>query len=149
MPRPRYAQVSLEATPYYHCIARCVRRAYLCGTDVSTGECYEHRRQWLEDRLLEVGGIFAIDVCAFAIMSNHYHAVLRVNRSQAETWGFDDVINQWHQLFSGSAPSQRYIAGDKLGKAEIDTLKEQVEEWRLRLMDISWFMRVINEDIAR
>jgi REP element-mobilizing transposase RayT len=149
MPRPRYAQVSLEATPYYHCIARCVRRAYLCGTDISTGECYEHRRQWLEDRLLELADIFSIDVCAYAIMSNHYHAVLHVNRSQAETWSFDAVIKQWHQLFSGNALSQHYIAGKHMGKVELDTLKEQVEVWRLRLMDISWFMRVINEDIAR
>jgi len=146
MPKPRYAQVSLEATPYYHCISRCVRRAFLCGTDITTGECYEHRRQWLEDRLLELADIFAIDICSYAIMSNHYHVVLHINKNQAESWQFDDVIKQWHLLFSGTALSQAYIAGKKQGKAELDTLKEQVTVWRARLMDISWFMRVLNED---
>ena len=149
MPKPRYAQVSLAATPYYHCIARCVRRAFLCGTDIATGECYEHRRQWLEDRLLEIADIFSIDICAYAIMSNHYHVVLHINKAQAETWTQDEVINHWHRLFSGSALSQAYIAGCDQGEAERKVLKEQVGLWRSRLMDISWFMRGLNEDIAR
>ena len=67
MPRPRYAQVSLDATPYYHCISRCVRRAFLCGADANTGQNYEHRRQWIEDKLLELADIFALDICAYAI----------------------------------------------------------------------------------
>ncbi|MFK5947806.1 MAG: hypothetical protein QM500_03415, partial [Methylococcales bacterium] len=61
MPKPRYAQVSLEATAYYHCVSRCVRRAYLCGLDKETGKDYEHRRQLIEDKILELGGIFALD----------------------------------------------------------------------------------------
>ena len=149
MPKPRYAQVSLEATPYYHCIARCVRRAFLCGTDIATGECYEHRRQWLEDRLLELADIFAIDICSYAIMSNHYHVVLHVNKAQAKAWQYDDVIHQWHRLFSGNALSQAYVKGKHQGKAERDALNELVVVWRARLMDISWLMRVLNEDIAR
>ena len=55
MPRPRKAQVSLEATPYHHCTSRCVRRAFLCG------ETYEHRRAWVEDRILKLADVFAID----------------------------------------------------------------------------------------
>ena len=62
MPKPRKNQVSLDATPYYHCVSRCVRRAFLCGTDHLSGQCYEHRRGWLEDKLLSLPQVFAIDV---------------------------------------------------------------------------------------
>ncbi|VAW68289.1 Mobile element protein, partial [hydrothermal vent metagenome] len=93
MPKPRSAQVSLEATPYYHCTSRCVRRAFLCGFNVDTNKDYEYRRQWLEDKLLDTADIFAIDICAYAIMSNHYHAVLHINKAQAEAWSFDEVIH--------------------------------------------------------
>ncbi|WP_269843671.1 hypothetical protein [Bacterioplanes sanyensis] len=40
-----------------------------------SGQCYEHRRGWLEDKLLSLPQVFAVDVAAYAIMSNYYHAV--------------------------------------------------------------------------
>ena len=80
MPKARHTQVSLEATPYYHCISRCVRRAFLCGEDAATGQCYEHRRQRIEDKLLELIQVFALDLCVYAVMSNHYHVVLYVDK---------------------------------------------------------------------
>ena len=149
MPKPRYAQVSLEATPYYHCISRCVRRAFLCGADEKTGQSFEHRRGWIKDKLLELGGIFAIDIAAYAIMSNHYHVVLHVDARQAENWSDKQVVTRWHQLFSGNLLSQRYLRGETLSRAEQRQLDKDITLWRGRLIDISWFMRVLNEAIAR
>ena len=105
MPRPRKAIVSLDATPYYHCISRCVRRAFLCGTDSFTGNCYEHRRQWVEDKLLELATVFAIDIAAYAVMSNHYHVVLHIDRKQAANWSATEVIRRWHRLYKGTPAS--------------------------------------------
>ena len=143
MTKPRREQISLEATPYYHCVSRCVRRAYLCG------DAYEHRRQWVEDKLLELAEVFCIDIAAYAVMSNHYHVVLHVDRLQAQTLSMQEIITRWHQLFKGNYYSQRYMLGDTLDAAELQALTDIVDVWRTRLADISWFMRLINEGIAR
>ena len=149
MPTARKNQISLDATLYYHCTSRCVRRAFLCGEDNVTGHSYEHRRGWTEDKMLEFSKIFALDVCAYAVMSNHYHVVLHVDNDLAVNWSFDEVIHQWHQLFNECVLSQRYLTGENLGQAELKVLSDVVKEWRQRLMDISWFMRCLNESIAK
>jgi putative transposase len=69
MTAARQRLISLQETPYYHCISRCVRRAWLCGDDPYTGKCYEHRREWVLDRLRALSEIFAIDICAYAILT--------------------------------------------------------------------------------
>ena len=149
MTLPRSTLVSLADTPYYHCVARCVRRAYLCGVDSYSGTNYEHRRQWLEDKLHKTATAFSIKLCAYAVMSNHYHVVLRVQPDMAEAWSEREVIRRWHSLFSGNMLSQRFMNGDVLDTVLYKRLLEDVETWRSRLCDISWYMRIVNEFIAR
>jgi len=149
MPRPRNTIISLDDTPYYHCVARCVRRAFLCGTDPYSGNSYEHRRQWLEDKLHATASAFAIKLCAYAIMSNHYHVVLHVRSDIASEWSDREVVQRWHSLFYGNLISQRYLANETLSEIQTQLLDKNIELWRARLCDISWFMRIVNEAIAR
>jgi len=126
-----------------------VRRAYLFGQDEITGRSFDHRKAWVEDKLAFLGDVFSIDVCAYAVMSNHYHVVLHVDEAQAAEWSEREVIERWMRLFSGNALVGRYASGEKQTDAEVSKVFEFVEVWRERLMDISWFMRVLNESIAR
>lgn len=149
MPKPRKELVSLEATPYYHCVSRCVRRAFLCGSD-NSGANFEHRRQWIENKLLALASVFAVDICAYAIMSNHYHLVLHIDRETALKWSMDEVIHRWHQLYRGTVLTQRYVQQPlSLTKAERNSVADISDQWRERLMSISWFMRILNESTAR
>jgi REP element-mobilizing transposase RayT len=150
MPKPRKTLIAVESTPYYHCVARCVRRAFLCGVDTLTGQNYEHRRAWLEDRLLELPKVLAIDIAAYAIMSNHYHVILHINTDRAKSWSDYEVVERWHQLFNGTVLSQKYLKNEgDLSKVEMLVFQETIDEWRSRLLDISWFMRILNEAVAR
>ena len=82
MRQSRSSLISLVDTPYYHCICRCVRRAFLCGEDPYTGKDFSYCRQWMVDRIRQLSEVFAIDVCAYSIMSNHYHLVLHANEAE-------------------------------------------------------------------
>ncbi len=149
MTQARNTQICINDTPYYHCMGRCVRRAFLCGEDSFTGKDYSHRKGWIIDKLQELTGIFAIDVCAYAVMSNHYHLVLKINHEQSEQMPDEEVIERWIRLFNGNVLIQRYLKGDCKSQGELDKVKETIELWRERLSDISWFMRCLNETIAR
>ena len=149
MPRPRYAQISLEETPYYHVISRCVRRAFLSGVDRSSGQSYEHRRQWIEDRIRILSSLFAIDVAAYAVMSNHYHIVLKVCPEQSAQWTDQEVLQRWCSLYKGPLLVQKSLAGDQLSQAEQLQVDHFAQLFRKRLKDVSWFMKCLNEPIAR
>ncbi|MCP4295139.1 MAG: transposase [Proteobacteria bacterium] len=140
----RKQQISLEETTYYHCMARCVRRAFLCGEDSVSGQNFDHRKQWLEDRIYELASIFSVKICAYAVMSNHYHLVLHVDREAAQQWSDDEVIRRWGEIFKHKTKPSRKSLDEEKGKPLSDA-----DIWRDRLCDISWFMRCLNEGIAR
>ncbi len=149
MTQPRKTLVSIESTPYYHCMARCVRRAFLCGVDSASGRSYGHRRRWVRERLAVLSRVFAIELCAYAVMSNHYHLVVRLRPEQVAGWSDEEVITRWTRLFSEPPLVARYRRGDTLTFDELRHVRSAVAVWRERLGDLSWYMRCLNEYIAR
>ena len=133
-----------ESKPgFYHCISRCVRRAHLCG------EGYEHRQDWIQDRLKELADIFAIDVCGYAVLVNHSHLVLHTDPHRVASWADMEVVRRWRNLFPKRNKSGTIIppTDQQLSQLAADT--KTVELWRKRLSSLSWFMRTLKEPIAR
>jgi REP element-mobilizing transposase RayT len=141
--------VCVDDTPYYHVSCRCVRRAFLCGVDRFSGKSYEHRRQWVEQRARVLASIFSIELCAYAVMSNHYHLVLRLVPDEARHWSDDEVLERWTALHKGTLLVQRYRDGELLSDVELQSLRSTTAIYRRRLADLSWFMKCLNEPIAR
>lgn len=150
MTAARKSVVSDRTEGVYHCISRCVRRAYLCGEDGFTGRNYNHRKIWIRDRLKELSGIFGIDICSYAVMDNHMHLVLRNRPDIWSKWSDEEVARRWWKLFpkrrkdNGTAARPRVKELDLIRKD-----KKRLKALRLRLGQISWFMRCLNENIAR
>lgn len=150
MTMARGETVNPEEQGTYHCWSRCVRRAFLCGVCRQTGRSFEHRKAWIEARLEELSRIFAIAVLAYAIMDNHKHLMLRNNPELAKSWDSEEVARRWLKLF----PKRRDKSGAPAEPSEeelgaITGNPEEVAKLRRRLMDISWFMRCLKEQVAR
>jgi REP element-mobilizing transposase RayT len=133
-----------------HGVQRCVRRAYLCGKDGVTGRSFEHRRQWIRDRLEFLASVFGIDCLTYAVMSNHLHVVLRSRPDVVATWSDEEVARRWLRLF----PRRRQRDGSPAepNEGELRSImgnKEVLAQRRRRLSDISWWMRCTAEVIAR
>lgn len=143
MTYPRSTLVPPGAPGVFHCVSRCVRRALLCGEDSYTGRSFEHRRQWVEDRLREIGEIFAVSIWGFAVMSNHLHVVVQTLPEVASAWSDLEVAERWVRLFPRPDQAPGLRATILAGHAD------RIAVLRGRLADLSWFMRVLSEPIAR
>ena len=138
-----------QITPFYHVINRCVRRAYLCGDDPYDGKNYQHRRGWIVNKIKQLAAVFCIDVCAYAVMSNHYHLVLKIDTEQQQKLTSEAVISRWLQLFNGHPIAVDFLKEGQISSDKQQALSDLVAEWQQRLGSISWFMRCLNEEIAR
>ena len=149
MTRPRKEQISVQDTPYYHIVSRCVRRTYLCGQDHASGKSYEHRRQWIENRIRILSTLFAVDICAYAVMSNHLHLVVKLNPDEVNALSNEQILERWTSLFKGPLLVQKWQSGETLHPAEQKAVEDCVDVYRQRLASLSWFMKCLNEPIAR
>jgi REP element-mobilizing transposase RayT len=129
-----------------HCVQRCVRRAFLCGVDQYSGQSFEHRKAWVEQRLRHVSDCFAVGVHAYAVMSNHLHVVLQFVPDIAERWTDNEVAARWVRLF----PPREDTDDARLAKQRnLQANPERLARCRGRLADLSWFMRCLAEPLAR
>ena len=130
----------------YHCLSRCVRRAFLCGDTAA------HRKDWIKQRLLELTQSFAIEVGAFAIMDNHLHLLVRTQPDWADQWSDEEVARRWTRLYPRSADELRQTTGIASERELLRRLaadRERIAVWRQRLASLSWFMKCLKEPIAR
>ena len=143
---PRRKVVKDGAVGVYHCTARCVRQAHLCGVDPLTGKDYRHRKARAVDQLRFLARLFTMDVCAFALMINHLHTVLRTRPDLAETLTALEVAWRWltarSSLFGGKEPTAEAVAA-------LAARPERIEVLRGRLSSVSWFMAMLDEYLAR
>jgi REP element-mobilizing transposase RayT len=133
-----------------HCINRCVRRAFLCGDDKVSGKNYDQRRELIRQRLEFLAGIMGIEVLGYAVMSNHFHCVLRSRHDIVATWSDDEVARKWWML----CPALKNPDGSPAEPTEIELKairndRKGLKEKRRRLSSISWFMRFLSEKIAK
>jgi len=145
LPRSAYVKDGQEGV--FHCFCRCVRRAFLCGFDPVTQRDYSHRKTLLIDRLRHLAAIFAIEVCAYAIMENHYHTILRIRPDIVATWSDWEVANRWLMLFPRSNKANNPPTDIQISALANDA--KRIAELRKRLSSLSWFMGRLNEFIAR
>ena len=132
-----------------HVMNRTVRRCFLLGDDPVTGKNYDHRKNWIENELVHLAKYFGIDLIGHAILSNHYHLVLRSRPDIVATWTDEEIAQRWLML----CPKRRERDGApaKPNNAELQAILAdpgRVQELRSRLSDISWWMRLLSQKIG-
>jgi REP element-mobilizing transposase RayT len=99
--------------------------------------------------MLRVASVFFIDIAAFCVMSNHYHLLLHVRRDDAISASAIDIVRRAHQVVSGNEITHKYANRQTIEPHEREQVDIFVDRWRKCLFEISWFMKILNEGIAR
>ena len=115
----------------------------MCGLDPLSRKNFDHRRDWIEHRLADLAEIFAVSIWSYAVMSNHVHAVIEIRAEAAQAWSADVVALRWLRLYPSKAESAERAAEVLAGSTA------RIEVLRKRLCSLSWFMKSLNEPIAR
>lgn len=150
MPRPLRSEVfDPSESAIVHCIQRCVRRAFLAGVDRETGKDFSYRKEQIRRRMEALASVFGVDVLTYAVMSNHLHVILRNRPDVVAQWSDEEVAVRWLRVFPGRRLEDHLADPTDVEVAMLIQQKERLASIRLRLSDISWFMRALSEPIAR
>ena len=120
---PRKQIVADDEVGLYHCSNRCVRRAFLCGVDPLTGNDYDHRKDWIHQQLQHLASIFAIELCSYAVMSNHFHLIVRTRPDLVQGWSDEEVALRWSRL----APAKDIAPSEPVEPSQSDHKHDLIE----------------------
>jgi len=119
------------------------------GKDAHKGKDFSHRCDWIRGRVFELQAIFAIEIYAYAVMSNHVDLLVYVQRDVARAWDDRDVAERWLKLLGGKPLIHSSVRGEKLSEPQAGAISSWIGRYLERRFSISWFMRSLNEPIAR
>lgn len=149
MPRITRAEVfDPDEIAIVHVLNRTSRRCFLMGFDEKTGRSFEHRKVWIEDRLKRLAAYFGIDLLGYAILSNHFHLLLRSRPDVVKTWTDGQVATRWLHL----CPPYKNGKPREITEFDVNMIvndENKVAMLRRRLSDISWWMRLLSQPIAQ
>lgn len=151
MATPRSELVDADQPMHCHLISRCVRRSWICGFDRPTKRNYEHRKQWLEERIFFLVKHFAVSIDAYAIMSNHFHLVVYFDPREAQRWSDLEVSERWLAVCPPDGEQDSQEERQSLVELHKQILLERPEKLlhaRKTLGSLSMFMRHLKQPIA-
>ena len=149
MATPRSTLVDPEVPLYYHITSRCVRGAWLMGTDHATGENFDHRRDWLVNWMHQIAPAFPIEVQTYAVMSNHFHLVVYYDPKDAERWSDREVAERWFIAHPAQRPVEKEPEAFDLAVDEIVRDSDRLAHCRRQLGSLSEFMKCLKQPIAQ
>lgn len=157
MTKPRALSVDMTHTRYYHVTSRCVRRAWLLGRDPLTGINHNHRKTVFLNHLKHLRRFFAVEVMGYAVMSNHFHLVLRYDPNASRAWDDEEVARRWCATFNGLPLDQRlsgptdpadFSVEQALQFQQLLLNPNRLQRCRLALGSISAFMQHLKQPFA-
>jgi putative transposase len=136
MRQPRIKVPATEGIAVYHCMTRTVNGERLFqDTD----------KEILRRQLWQVADYTGVEILTYAILSNHFHVLLRIPQSSPITDA--ELLRRYHVLYPH--PTQYQVAHLDVIRAHLATNDPEAAAWRKRQLalmgDVSQFMKLVKQ----
>ena len=140
MARTARVKTTCEGTSHYHLMSRASNRQFL------------FRKARSKDKLMELirkAAVFSgVELEACAVMDNHFHVLCKVVRT-GEKVPVEEIVRRVGVLKGEKAAKELAERWDELAAAGFDaTLEAEADRYRVRMNDISGFMKTMKELFA-